>query len=93
MFGALAGNIAPFVFTLQQTTLDPLSMKTGKIFVFYFVLGEPFLKLGKKLMSSYWASIIAPGLSTSQIRLIRKAELCPGNDFPSCNSSSHELAT
>lgn len=93
MFGALTGNTAPFVFKLQQTVLDPLSMKTVNIFVFYFVLGEPFLKLGKKLMSSYWVSIVAPGLSTSQIRLIRKAELCPGNDFLFCNSSRHGLAT
>lgn len=53
MFGALAGNTAPFVFTLQQTPLDPLSIKTLNIFVFYFLQAEPFLKLGKWLKSKY----------------------------------------
>jgi len=37
MLSTLAGNTAPFVFTLQQTPLDPLSIKTTNIFVFYFL--------------------------------------------------------
>lgn len=88
MFGTLARNTAPFVFTLQQTPLGPLSIKTLNMFVFYFLRGEPFLNLGKRLTSSYWASIITPDLSTSQIRLIRKAEQCPGNNFPFSNHSN-----
>lgn len=41
MFGALAGNTAPFVFTITANLLDTLPIKLPNIFVFYFQQEEP----------------------------------------------------